>query len=139
MPNGNVDTGHGSTITLSSSGSSFNWTSIDPGEQSLGKVATSHLGTTGFAEFIAEDLTDPGEVTIEFQYDNEATQPSEGTGETLTITFPLGSGQTTAATLVGSGFIMRNKRPPLQTNTIQSGQMVFAFDGVTGPTFTAAS
>lgn len=139
MANDQVDTGHGATATFSVGAYSYNFTSIDLGEETLGKVASEHLATTGNKTYIPEDLGDPGEVVIPYQFDSEAAVPTKGALETLTVTLPLASGQSTGATFVGSGFVTNVKRPNLQTNTIQDGQITFAFDGVTGPTFTAGS
>lgn len=139
MANAQVDTGHGATATFSVGAHSYNITGIDLGEETLGKVSTDHLLVTGNKTYMPEDLAEPGEVVMPYQFDNEAAQLAKGVVETLTITLPMGSGQTTAATWVGSGFITNIKRPNLQTNVIQDGQITFAFDGTTGPTFTAGS
>lgn len=139
MANAVVDTGHGATATLSSSAYSFNWTSLDLGEETLEPVDTTHLGTSGYRTSIPGDLKSPGQVTMPHQFDAEAAQIVLGTVETLTITFPQESGQSAAATLVGTGFFLRHKRPNLQTDTIQDGELVFQFNGLTGPTFTAAT
>lgn len=139
MANAAVDTGHGATLTLSTSALSFNWTSIDLGEETIDDIATSHLGSTGYKEYVPGDLKEGGSITIPFQFDNEAALPGLGTVETATVTFPLASGQTTAATLAGTGYLKRLKRPNLQTDTLQDGELVFMWDGGTGPAFTAAT
>jgi hypothetical protein len=139
MANGMVDTGHGSTATFSSTALSFNWTNIDLGTVELPEIETSYLGTTGEMTFMPGDLINGGEVTLPCQFDNEAALPALGTVETLTVTFPAGAGQTTPANLAGTGFIKSVKRPNLQTGQLQDGQIVFKFDGLTGPTFTAGS
>lgn len=139
MANAAVDTGHGATITLSSSGESYNWNSIDAGESTLEPVETTHLGSGAKKTFMPGDVVDEGEVTIPYQHDSEAALPAEGLVQTLTITLPTASGQSTPATLVGTGFVTRVKRPNLQTNQLQDGQIVFKFDGLTGPTYTAAT
>lgn len=110
MANAAVDTGHGATVTFGTSGYSFNITSIDIGEETIGDISVDHLGVTGFKEFVPEDLVDGGEVVITYQFDNEASQPTAGTIETLTITFPTASGQLTAANYAGTGYTKRVKR-----------------------------
>lgn len=137
MANAVVDTGHGATATFDSL--SFNWTSIDMGESTLNDVPTSHLGTTGSETFLPGDLVNEGEVTIPFQWDAEAAYPTEGTVTTLTITFPQETGQTAPATYAGTAYIKRVRRPNLQTDTLQDGEITVKWDGNTGPTWTAAT
>lgn len=138
MASASIDTGHGATAVFSITAITSSFTSIDVGNKAKGKIETTHLGTTGNKTFMPEDLDDPGEVTIPYHFDAEAAEPATGSVETLTVTLPLAPGQTTAATLAGTGFITNVKRPNLQTNTIQDGSITFAFDGLTGPTFTPA-
>ena len=139
MANAAVDTGHGATVTLATTGLSLNWTSIDLGEETINDVEQTHLGTTGYREYRPGDLKEPGEVVIPFQWDSEAAQIAVGTVESLTFTFPTATGQSTAATYAGTGYIKRVKRPNLQTDTIQDGELTVKFDGITGPTYTAAT
>lgn len=139
MANASVDTGHGATVTLSSSAESFNWTGIDLGSSTLDAIETTWLGSGAKKTFMPGDVSDEGEVTIPFQFDAEAALPTKGTVQTLTLTFPTATGQTTPANLAGTGFITNVTRPNLQTGQLQTGQLTFKFNGLTGPTFTAAS
>lgn len=139
MANAVVDTGHGASVTFGTSSLSFNWTGIDMGESTLPDVDKSHLGTSGSREFMPGDLVDEGETVISFQWDAEASYPAEGTVETVTVTFPQESGQTAAATYAGTGYIKRVRRPNLQTDQLQTGELTVRWDGGTGPTWTAAT
>ena len=139
MANTQVDTGHGASLTLSSTGLSFNWTAIDTGEETIPDVDRTSLATADYREYIPGDLKEPGEITIPFQWDAQAAQIAVGTVETVTVTLPLISGGTSAATLAGTGYIKRVKRPNLQTDTLQDGELTIKFDGLTGPAFTAAT
>lgn len=134
-----VDTGHGATLTLSTSALSFNWTNIDLGEETITDVKKSHLGSTDYHEYMPGDLKEPGEIMIPFQFDSEAAQIALGVVETATVTAPLAAGQTTQGTWVGSGYLKRTKRTNFQTDVIQDGELTFKFDGVTGPTWTPAT
>ena len=138
MANTYVDTGHGATATFATSGFSLNITSIDLGEQTIEDVEKTHLGTSGFREFMPGDLKTPNEVTMPFQWDTSAAEVAISEVETVTITFPIPAAGT-AATLAGTAYIKRNKFPNLQTDTIQDGELIVQFDGVTGPTYTAFS
>lgn len=145
MANVSCDTGNSATVTFSTSTLSYNFTGIDLGSEAVGKIEKSHLLTTGFKAYMPEDLDEPGEIVLDYQFDNSSTQPALGTVETITVTAPTanrasdGQAQATPATWVGTGFITDIKRPSMQNNTLQVGQLTFAFDGGTGPTFTAGT
>lgn len=139
MANAAVDTGHGASATFSSTSLSFNWTSIDLGEETITDVKTTKLATTGYHEYMPGDLKEGGEVSINFQWDSEAAQVALGTVETLTATLPIPAGGSTAATLAGTGYIKRIKRTSLETDTLQTGELTFMFDGGTGPAYTAGT
>jgi len=139
MANAKVDTGHGATITLSTSALAFNWTGMDLGEESIPDVDRSHLATADYREYMPGDLKEPGLITIPFQWDSDAAQVAEGVPETITVTFPLASGGSTAATFAGTGYINKVTRPNLQTDTIQNGEITIKLDGLTGPVYTAAT
>jgi hypothetical protein len=137
MANVKVDTGHGASLVLSSTAYSFNWTSMDLGEAVREAIPDHTLATSNWLTTRPADLSDPGSVTLPFQFDpGTAIADVNGATQTATITFPMASGQTQAATLAGTGFITNVKRPNLQTNVIQDGSITFKFDGKTGPTFT---
>lgn len=133
------DTGHGAAATFSASGLTLLHTSIDTGEETVDDVEKTHLGSVGFKEYQPGDLNEPGEVTIPYLHETDKAKPELGVVETLTITFPLGDGDATPATLVGTGYLKRIKRPNLQTNQIQDGEVMFKFDGRTGPTYTPST
>lgn len=139
MANAVVDTGHGATMTFGTSSISVNFTSIDMGETTRPDVETTYLGTTGNRTFIPGDLDDDGEITLPFQWDAEASLISTGTVETITVTFPQEAGQTAPATYAGTGYIKRVRKPNLQTDTLQDGELTIRWDGGTGPTWTAAT
>lgn len=131
------DTGHGATLTLSSTTINGLVRSINVGAETLGKVNRSALATTGFHEYLPGDLKEPPEVTMAFVFDSEAALPGLGTVETGTITYP--NAATTAANYAGTGFITSVKPTDLATDQLQELEITFAFDGLTGPTYTAQS
>lgn len=140
MANQYVDTGHGATVTFGTTSHAFNWTNINAGTISKPAVPTSHLGTTGEMTFIAGDLIDAGEATIQFQFDSGNNLPAMSTAaETVTITWPTTTGQTSPATYAGTALITSMAFGDLVSETIQSGTMTVKWDGGTGPTFTAAT
>lgn len=137
-----VDTGNGTTCALTT-GSAFVplITSIDVGEQTLGEIDASHLGTTGYMEKVKQDLIDAGSVTINFladSTDSDKFAPPIGAAaaDTLTITLPEQVDANNAATIAGTGFISSWKPPEFVNNELQRGSFTFTWDGYTGPTFT---
>jgi hypothetical protein len=138
MANTRIDTGHGTTITFGTSSRSLNILLVDPGERSRPAIDITHLGSTNPA-YMAGDLEEPGEISLTFQFDPAGTAgwyATSTTAETVTITWPVAPGGTTAATYAGSGLVTRVKFPPLQTNQVQTGEMTVKWSGGTAPVFT---
>ncbi len=70
-------------------------------------IETTHMGTTGGQTFMPSDLYDPGELTIEVQFDPDATVDADivAAAETITVTFPIVAGESNGATWAATGFI----------------------------------
>jgi hypothetical protein len=51
----------------------------------------SHMGTTDWHEFLPTKLTDPGELSVDLQFDPTETPPYHGENERVTITYPDGT------------------------------------------------
>lgn len=134
-----IDTGHGASITFSSTGGTWLCRQISGPRVTLPIVNASYLGTATDEEKLPGDLNDWGPVTLEILYQGSQGLPARGVVQTITITHPLATGNTTPANLAGTGFITEVEFPNFQTNTMQMGTIVFTFDGYTGPTYTAAS
>lgn len=135
-----VDTGHGATITFGTTGGT--WLCRIIGEVAVDKppVETSYLGTTTKATFMPADLEKWGEFTLTVLFQGSQGLPARSTAsETITITHPTPAGASTPANLAGSGLIIGVVYPQFQTNELQIGQIKCQWDGVTGPTWTAAS
>lgn len=131
-------TGNTGTISLGTSVLQFAFTKIGEYQQTRNKLEVSHLGTTGFKEFIKDDLADPGEIEVEGWFD--ATKDLENinaAAETITVTYPKEDPDNTAATLVGTGFLIMVGLPELVNGSVSKQKIKVAFDGdVTEPTFT---
>jgi hypothetical protein len=132
-------TGNSSTIVFGTSGFVAHYHTIGGSEQARKKIITSHLGTTNYDTHIPGDLVDPGEVNCQFEYDPDANPPILAAPESITITFPIPAGRTHGATLAGTGFIMKRKSAELKNGELMVGTFTVAWDGGTGPTFTASS
>jgi len=97
--------GFGTTITFSS-GFCASIKDVKIGGLSREAVDVTNFGSTGgYKEFIPSALIDPGELEVELIYDTDTAPPISGAAEAVTVTFPLKSGETTAATMACNGFL----------------------------------
>ena len=133
-----ADTGNGATFTRS--GFTVDIVAITIGEQRIDLRDVAWLSTTGFMEKSAADLADAGEFTIECNYDAaDADVSLGGAAVSSVITWPLQSGESTAANLTGTAIMTAKKCPDFRNNEVQNASYTFGWDGVTGPTLTASS
>jgi len=100
-----VDTGTGASVTFGTSSFTANFTSITIDGVTRPAIDTTHLGTTVARTFTPGELIDYGEFGIEFQWDPDDFPPIDQAPETITLTFPLSSGGSTAATFAFPGFM----------------------------------
>lgn len=110
MAGGAVDIGTGATIAFATGFfaqiTDINWSGI-----SRPAIDTSHMGISasgagkfGEKTFMPGDLVDPGELTVEMHF-NPITDPPIGDAtETMTLTFPTFSGDSTGTTYACDGF-----------------------------------
>jgi hypothetical protein len=138
------DTGNGATFTLTTqtAAASLKVDQIQIGEITLDMLEVSTLSTSDFKEMIASDLKNTPELTVSYVYSASATAVTcTGSVDTATVTFPIGSGQTstTGAIFTGTGIVTSFKLPDLQNGNVMKGQIKFKFDGDTGPTYTRGS
>lgn len=135
------DTGHGGSITLGTSALTYKWRKISSPEWSREKVESTDLSNATYKSYLPGDVVEPGEYEVEFCFNPAATLPNPlAAAESMTITGPTPPGGTSGATLVGTGFIMSiTPMPEFTTNGLQIGKIKIAYDGVTGPTHTAAA
>jgi len=136
-----ADTGNSATIAFGTSSFVANIYSIGGTSQTREALEDSHLGTTNQKTYIPTDLYEPGEFEIEFEWDQSFSvfPPIDGAPETITVTFPLKSGEGTAATLAGSGFITEVSGPDVENGSIMRGTATIKWDGKTEVAYTAGS
>lgn len=135
------DTGQLATAVFSG-GVTFNarLTMIGELARTMQKLDASALDTTDEMEYVPGDLVDPGEIELELYFDGEEALPEAGEKATLTVTFPLGEGQASAASYTASGFFTSVNYPSAQLNNLMKSKVTFALDGRgTKFTFTAAT
>lgn len=140
-------TGQGTTAVLTAGAIVGCVRSLTLPEITMDKIDASCLATVGFMKYIPGDLSDPGECQMEIIFDptfDFFDNPADaqdvdgvvGNVDTLTITFPIGhAGNTTNATLTGTGFITNYSLPDLSNGTLAVVNVTFAYDGDTGPAF----
>ena len=133
------DTGLGATLTALPGSWSGNCEQITLHTATIPTVPDDHLGTTVNMTKRAGDLSDPGQVVLTLQHDNETAPPVNGTTGTLTITDALASGQTTAANWSGTAIVTSVDHGGRVKNELNKLTVTLDWDGKTGPTFTAAT
>lgn len=99
-----VDIGTGASVTFGTSGFTANITNISWSGIERASIQTTHLGTTTAHTFTPGDLFNPGELSLEIQFDPDDYPPIDAAAETVTVTFPLSTGGSSAATWAATGF-----------------------------------
>jgi hypothetical protein len=97
------DTGQGATITFAVGSFVADFRSIGETSQESPKVKDSNLTNAEYESYIPGDLIDGGETECELNFNRRAALPALNTPGLITITYPLGPGDATAATLIGTG------------------------------------
>lgn len=100
-----ADVGTGTTIVFGTSSFAAEVLQINGENVSRAVIDTSHMGTTGARTKMPGDLHDEGEVTMNIAFNPNNEIPVDAAVETITITFPVPSGDSNGATAAGSGFI----------------------------------
>ena len=145
------DTGNGATITFAAdmgfgtATTSLTVIDITPGQETVGVVDVSTLATTDAMESIPSDLREIAETsaTVKWLAQTDATVAGApdlpAAAGTITLTWPARTGETTAASYVGTGFITGFTPPSFVNGELQTGEISWKYDGDTGPTYTEAS
>ncbi len=113
MAGASVNIGTGTTITFATTGFSaevietVEWTGI-----TRPAVDTTHMTSTqastgqfGGRTFIPPKFADPGQIALMLHFNPQTNVPINSAAETITVAFPLVSGDATAASWSGTGFI----------------------------------
>ncbi len=136
-----ADTGNQSTIVFASGISDpLKIRSIDPAEEAVGKIECSDLSTTGQKSYIPEDLSEPAELSIEWNWDTFDTPPTPGLDLGLvTVTYPTRPGESTPASRAGTAYVSAVKHPTLQNGVLQLGNMKIQYDNATPLAYTKST
>lgn len=133
-----VDEGHGAILVLGTS----SWDTaallktISFDAITRAALETTNLVTANARTFMPEDLPDYGSLTVEF-YHIDAIAPPYAAAETITLTYPIGVGNTAGATIACSGFLVDYTPGAPAVGEIMVGTAKWKLTGVM--TFTAAS
>lgn len=100
-----MDVGTGTTIAFGTSGFTAEILSLNGNDITREDIDVTHMGSTGYREFMPSDLVDGGSIELELGFDPDSQPPITSAAETVTITFPLPAGGTTPATFVFTGYI----------------------------------
>lgn len=133
-----VDEGTGATLTLGTSSweTAARILSITPDAVMRDALETTYLATTTAKTFMPADLRDNGGFSLEFLHIDSIEGPFAA-AETVTITYPTGTGQTTPATLSGSGFLVEFVPGNAAVGEIMKGSAKYKWAGTV--TYTAAT
>ena len=133
-------TGQGTSVAFTTAGAVACLRSLTLPEWSMEEIESSCLSDTGFGKKIVGDLVDAGNVsmTMVFGLDDSPVTPT-GVPDTITVTFPVPPGGTTGATLSGTGYVSSCTLPEVTIGGLLEQTIVFTFDGVTGPAWTAGT
>ena len=112
MAGSTVDTATGITVVFATSAFTAEVKDVSWGGISRESKDISHQGNAapgagkfGNMTFMPGDLSDPGELSLEIHFDADQEPPIDQAAEPITVTWPKVSGDTTAATWAGEGFI----------------------------------
>lgn len=115
--------GHGATLTAGTSSWTGDITGLGLSGVTREAIETTHLGTTVAESFIPSTLYNPGEFTVDVNFDPQTPPPFAGVAETWTITFP------TSATYAASGFITDFSFGPAVSKELVSASFTIKLTG----------
>ncbi len=139
-----ADTGNGATLTLGTTSGSYDIVSISGLEVSKDVIEVTKLSDTGRKRYITDDLAEMGEITVTAYSDcgvpNIAYDYGSAIDETVTITYPVKPGGSTAGTVVFGGRPVSVKSADAAMGEVMLVEFVIKGTGNSaGFTFTAGS
>lgn len=133
-----ADVGTGITIVFGTSGFTAEVMNINGNDMTRPEINASHMGTTGYQEYIPGKLLEGGSVELEINFDPDQIPPLNAAAETITITFPLPQGGITPADVEFTGFINSwSWSAPLEEK--MTADVGIKVDGKTAPVWTAST
>ena len=105
--------------------------SFTPGTNSRTAIEKTHLGSVANKEKQAAKLRELGDWTFVLDFDLSDTNYEDGATYTWRLTFPLESGESTAAYIEFSGFCTSQDRGPGEVDNIMRTTLTVTPDGST--------
>ena len=142
--------GNGTTFTVTGTNATVGTViAITPPEESVDDIDDDYLGVTDYHEMTPGLVAHLGKMQITSIFNPDAVAandaasphvlPALGIVTTGTLTFLARAGQTTGATLIGTGYLSKRGASELATDQRVTNQLDWQFDGKTGPAYTAGS
>lgn len=132
------DVGTGTTIAFATSSFTAEVMNINGNDISRPDINTSHMGTTGYQTYIPGKLIEGGAVEMEIAFDPDSIPPISAVAETITVTFPIPSGQSSGASVAFTGYINAwSWTDPLEEK--MTANITVKVDGQTDPSWTASA
>lgn len=131
-----ADQGFGASISFAT-GFFAQITGVDWSGITRAALNTTHMGTTnGRMTYLASDLIDSGQLEVTIWFNPSTTPPYASAAETCTLTMPIPTGQTVAATWACSAF-MTDYKFSMPHDNLMSATATLKFSGTI--TITAGS
>jgi Ca2+-binding RTX toxin-like protein len=121
--------GTGASISFGTSGFSAPLVSLTLPELTREKLDTSHLGTIGGKTNQPGKLYAVGDISCVFRHDAEETSLILEEPETITITYPLLPGESTAKKLSFTGYAISDGGEEVAIDTIMDTSVTLAVSG----------
>lgn len=128
-------TGHGATVTFDDGGGAQSIVAVRISglDETLEALDYTNLSTTGSMRKLPADLTDLGEITVDWRWDMLPLSASIdwfpiGTDGELVITMPQwNTASTGGGTITGQAFITGSRSPDLESNVVNEGTLTFTW------------
>lgn len=121
--------GQGVTISFATSNFTANVISLTLPDRSRETIEDTHLGTSTAKTFKPAALIATGDVTCEFEHQPEAVDLLKQSPETITITYPLQSGQTTPTRKTFNGFATNMGGEEFKTDSRMTTKVTLKVNG----------
>ncbi|NRA40488.1 MAG: hypothetical protein HRU15_20255 [Planctomycetes bacterium] len=121
--------GTGASVSFATSTVVADLISLNLPEIAREPLETTNLGTVGGKTFKPGKIRDYGEVSMVFDYNPGDGELIIADAEVVTITYPLLSGETTAATRVFTGFVTAEGGEEFAVDTLMRLNRTFKVDG----------
>lgn len=134
-----ANTGTGGTIAFTGAVTlAARWRSLDGLQASVEMLDDTALSTTGYKRSVPDDLADTDPISGEIYFPATVDLLGQkGKQCTVTITWPVQTGNTIGAKITGTAVITQVGLPRMEAGQRLMCPITLKFDGQTGPTFTA--